>query len=161
MSTAAYLKIPGVKGECQVDGMEDTIELSSWSWSMSQPSSMQTGGGGGKSKVIVGDFMATKELDCSSPNLMQKCCKGDHYDKVEIWMTKQGGGDKPVIYLTVTLKEVMITAVDSSAGGEGDVLEQIGLAFAEFKYEYTQQDEKGGKMGASDAAWNVKTNKIP
>ena len=68
-------------------------------------------------------------------------------------------GDKPLEYLTITLTEVMITAVSTGgSGGEDRLTENITLNFAEFKTEYTPQKADGSGDAAIEAAWHIAEN---
>ena len=71
MSGAMFMEIDGIKGESQFKGHEGQIDIESWSWGLTQPTSTHTGGGGTSGKANVGDLSFVHKVDKSSPNLMQ------------------------------------------------------------------------------------------
>jgi type VI secretion system secreted protein Hcp len=123
MATDCFLKIDGpvVKGESQVKGHEDQIQVLAWSWGMSQTGTTHHGSGGGAGKVNVQDLSFTHYVDTSSPTLILACCKGTHYDKATLTMRKAGGD--PLPYLTIEFKDVIVTSVS----GGGTVFFPLGL----------------------------------
>src|SRR5688500_19195313 len=106
MAMDMFMKIGDLEGESadKVHGKE--IDVLAWSWGMSNSGSAHTGGGAGAGKVNVQDLSITKYIDKSSTNLVMACCKGTHYDEAKLVVRK--AGDKPLEYLIITLKEVMI-----------------------------------------------------
>jgi len=115
MAIDMYLKMGDLKGESQVKGFEDQIQVLAWSWGMSQSGTTHTGTGGGAGKVNVQDLSFTHYLDSSSPNLMKACATGQHFDDATLTMRKAGG--TPLDYLVIKLTEIIVTSV--STGGSG------------------------------------------
>ena len=66
MAVDAFLKMD-VKGESVVDGHEESIQILSWSWGMSQTGTTHRGTGGGAGKVDVQDLSFTHFVDSASP----------------------------------------------------------------------------------------------
>jgi type VI secretion system secreted protein Hcp len=148
MAVDAFLDLKGVEGESAVKGFENKIQILAWSWGVSQSGTTHIGTGGGAGKVNVQDISITKYLDKSSPTLLLACCKGTHYDEATITMRKAGGD--PLPYLTIKLKELIISSVSGGgSGGEDQQTENITLNFAEFEYSYQPQDNKGAKKGGA------------
>src|SRR5215204_802932 len=100
-----YMKIDGVDGEVQDETHPSSIQIESFSWGMTNPSTT-TGGGAGTGKVVLQDFHFVKLFDKSSPQLMTYCATGRHIPKVELFLRKSGG-DKPVEYIKVTLEDAI------------------------------------------------------
>jgi type VI secretion system secreted protein Hcp len=149
MATDCFMKIesPAVKGESQVKGFEDQIQVLAWSWGMSQTGTTHHGSGGGAGKVNVQDLSFTHYVDTSTPTLILACCKGTHYEKVTLTMRK-AGGDQPLPYLVLTLTDVIVTSVSGGgSGGEDQQTENVTLNFASFEVGYQPQDNKGAKKG--------------
>ncbi len=159
MSTDAFLKLGDLKGESIVDGHEEEIQVLSWNWGMSQAGTTHRGTGGGAGKVDVQDMTISKCADTASPNLAMACCNGKHFE--EATLTVRKAGEKPLDFLTITMKDVIITSVqEGGAMGAEEVDETVALNFAEFKYSYQPQDNKGAKAGGAveieyDIAKNV------
>ena len=158
MSTDAFLKLGDLKGESIVDGHEEEIQVLSWNWGMSQAGTTHKGTGGGAGKVDVQDMTISKTADTSSPNLAMACCNGKHFE--EATLTVRKAGESPLDFLTITMKDVIITSVqEGGAMGAEEVDETVALNFAEFKYSYQPQDNKGAKAGgAVEIEYNIAKN---
>ena len=150
MAIDTFLKIkgPDVVGESQVKGHEKDIQVLAWSWGLSQTGTTHHGSGGGAGKVNVQDLSFTHYVDSSTPTLVLACCKGTHYDEATLTMRKAGGD--PLPYLTITLKDIIVTSVSGGgSGGEDQQTENVTLNFASFTLSYQPQDNKGAKKGGA------------
>ena len=157
MAVDFFLKLGDIKGESTDHQYKDWIEVLAWSWGMSQSGTMHTGTGGGTGKVNVQDFSVTKFVDRSTPNIMQKCCTGKHYPEVTFIARK--AGDKPIDYVKLKMKEVIVTSANTGgSGGEERVTENVTLNFAHYEYEYTPQDATGAKGGAITQTFDIRRN---
>jgi type VI secretion system secreted protein Hcp len=115
------------------------------------------GTGGGAGKVNVQDLSFTKYVDLATPTLIQAACKGTHFKTVDLTVRK--AGDRPLEYIKIQLKEVIISSVSTGgSGGEDRLTEIVTLNFAEFKLIYTQQAKGGGKDASPEVSWNIPTN---
>lgn len=157
MAVDMFFKMDDVKGESQDDKHKDEIDVLSWSWGATQSGTTHLGGGGGAGKVSVNDISITKYVDKASPNLMLACCNGKHYKEAKLTVRK--AGEKPLEYIKVTLKEVLVSSVSTGGShGEDRLTETIGLNFAEFKMEYTPQKADGSGEAAIEAAYHIAKN---
>jgi type VI secretion system secreted protein Hcp len=157
MAVDMFLKLDDQKGESRDEKHKDETEVLAWSWGMSQSGSTHSGSGGGSGKVSVQDLSLTKYVDKSSPMLQLACCNGKHFK--EALLTVRKAGEKPLEYLKITMKEVIITSISTGgSGGEDRLTENVTLNFAEFKTEYTPQKPDGSGDAAVEAAYNIAQN---
>ncbi|HVK55743.1 MAG TPA: type VI secretion system tube protein Hcp [Burkholderiales bacterium] len=157
MAVDMFLKIDDIKGESRDSKHAGMIDILAWSWGMSQSGTTHGGGGGGAGKVSVQDISITKYVDKASPGLMLACCNGKHYK--EAVLTVRKAGEKPLEYLKITMKEIIVSAVSTGgSGGEDRLIENVTLNFAEFKTEYTPQKADGTGDAAIEVAWNIAEN---
>lgn len=157
MAVDMFLKLGDVKGESTDSKHKEEVDVLAWSWGMSQSGTTHVGGGGGAGKVAVQDISITKYVDKASANLILGCCNGKHYE--EAVLTVRKAGEKPLEYLKITMKEVIVANVSTGgSGGEDRLTENITLNFAEFKVEYTPQKKDGTGDAAITAAWNIAEN---
>lgn len=148
MAIDTFLKLGALKGESQVKGFEDQIQVLAWSWGMSQSGTTHHGTGGGAGKVNVQDLSFTHYVDSSSPPIILACCKGTHYEEATLVMRKAGGD--PLPYMTIKLKDIIVTSVSGGgSGGEDQQTENVTLNFAAFEVSYQPQDNKGAKKGGA------------
>lgn len=158
MAVDMFMKLGDIKGESVDSKHKEEIDVLAWSWGMSQSGTTHMGGGGGAGKVNVQDLSFTKYVDASSNALILACCTGTHYPEAKLTVRKAGG--EPLEYIKLTMKEVIISSLSTGgSGGEDRLTENVTINFAEFKFEYQEQDDKGKpKGGAKEAGWNIAEN---
>ena len=77
MAFDAFLKLEGIEGESTDRTHKGEIEISSFSWGVSNTGS-SGGSGGGAGKALLQDFHFTMPTSKASPNLMLACATGRH-----------------------------------------------------------------------------------
>ncbi len=157
MAVDMFIQVGALKGESRDSVHKDKTDVLAWSWGMSNSGTAHMGGGAGAGKVNVNDLSFTKYIDKTSPELMLACCNGKHFPDALLIVRK--AGEKPVEYLKIKMKEVLITSVSTGgSGGEDRLTENVSLNFAEVKVDYTPQDEKGAAGGAISMGWKIAEN---
>lgn len=151
---AAYIKFDGVDGESQDKDHRNWSPIHSFQLGMAR----ETGTTGTvRGEVKIDDILVTKELDKSSPKLMEACVTGETTGSVILSMTR--GGAEPRKYMTVELKNVVITSVQVSGRADDTVpTETISLNFEEIKVTYTPQGLDGSSGEPVIFSWNIVTN---
>ena len=158
MAVDMFLKLGDIKGESLAVGHTEEIEVLSWSWGCSQMGTTHTGTGGGTGTASVQDLTISKYVDKSSPTIVQSCCQGVHMPEAVLTLRK-AGGNEPVEYLKITLKEVLISSHSVGSGGGDQIAESVTLNFAQFNMEYQPQDNTGAKKGGVvTGKWNIPKN---
>ena len=161
MAFDTYLKIsgPDVEGESLAKGMENWIEVFSFSWGASNPTTVGTTSGGlSAGKASVSSFNIMKKQEKSSTNLFSRCCTGQHYDKAVVEMRKAtglDGGQKT--FMKYTFENVFVESIQwsGSTGGDDTPTESVSFAFAKVTMEYSKQDMKGDTKPAGTASYDV------
>lgn len=156
MAFDSYLKIEGIPGEATAEGHVGEIELYSWSFGASNPSTIGPGSEGfGAGRVTISSFNFMKKCDKASPVLFQRCCTGTHIDSAILTMRKAGGKQSP--FLIYTFTGVMVDSIQwsGSSGGDDTPTESVSFSFAEFKIKYQLQDAKGNVGRPVEGGWNV------
>lgn len=157
MAVDFFLDLEGIKGEAQDAKHKDTIDVLAWSWGAAQSGTTHAGSGSGSGKVAVQDISFTKYIDKSSSALLSHCCTGKHIPKAKLIVRK--AGDKPLEYINISMKDLIVTHVAMGGSGSEDRLtENVTLNFGEFKYEYSVQATDGSKGPTTDFAWNISKN---
>lgn len=158
MAVDMFLILDGIKGEAQDDKHKDSIDVLAWSWGEVNSGTTHVGGGGGAGKVSAQDLSVTKWVDKSSTALLGKCATGEHIKTGKLIVRKAGG--KPVEYIVIDLKEILVTSVQTGgSGGEDRLTENISLNFKEIEFHYTIQDDQGNAGATSDFGYNYAENK--
>jgi type VI secretion system secreted protein Hcp len=159
MAFDAFLKIEGIDGESTRKGFEKQIELISFSWGASNPTTIgSAGAGGGAGKASVSSFNCLKITDAASAPLFQACCAGKHFPKAKVTLRK-AGGDSPVDYLVYEFEKVYIESVQWSgaSGGDDRPTESVSLAFGKVTVTYTPQADQGATGSPVVASWDITT----
>ena len=157
MALDSCLKLGDVKGESQVKGFEEQIQVLAWSWGMQQTGTTHLGAGGGAGRVSVNDLSFTHYVDAATPRLIGACCTGKHYEAGTLVVRKAGGDPFP--YLTIKLNDLHITSVSlGSSAGEERQTENVTLNFASFELSYQPQDDKGAKGEAITVTYDIRRN---
>lgn len=159
MAVDMFLDIEGeINGESKDHAHKKTIDVLAWSWGLSSSGSMHMGGGGGSGKANYQDLSITKYVDVSSPVLMLYCADGNHFAKATLIVRK--AGKKPLEYLIVKMKDVIITSVSTGgSGGEDRLTENVSLNFASVEVGYREQKDDGGGEAAKEFKWDIRENK--
>jgi type VI secretion system secreted protein Hcp len=158
MAVDMFLEITGeIEGESQDAKHKKSIDVLAWSWGMSQSGSFHVGGGGGSGKANFQDISVTKWLDSSSAILMVYCANGDHFTDAKLTVRK--AGKKPLEYLIIEMKDVLVTSVSTGGSGGGDKLtENVSLNFRAVKVSYVPQKADGTGAAAKEFQWNIAEN---
>ncbi len=161
MAVDFFLKIDGIKGESTDEKNKEEIQVLSWSWGESNPTSQATGGGLSSGKVNMQDFNFTYNAGAASCDLMQYCAQGKHIPKVVLTCRKATGADAPQEpYYVFTFEDAMISSVQTGGSdGSDGIIEQCSIAFTKIKTAYSKQDEKGIMANAGNFGFDLKVNK--
>ena len=142
MAFNAYLQIDGIKGESTDKDHKDWISLISFSHSISQATSIPSGGGAA-GKVTHLEIVITKRVDIASPKLYEACATGKHFPNAVIDVSRSAVA-APVKYLVIRMQDVIISGVASSgASGNDFPVETVSLNYGSIQWVYTPQNPDG------------------
>jgi type VI secretion system secreted protein Hcp len=155
----AYLKVDGADGESKDEGHSGWIDVESWSWGATQPETSDTGGGLGAGRVALHPLHISAKVFKGANTLFLFCCNGKHIPKVTLEQTK--AGEKPQVYLKLTLEEVLVEGIQFSGAGSGNQVPDVTFSFkaSSNKIWYAPQDKSGSVSGGDEKGWNIKENK--
>ncbi|MCD8482283.1 MAG: type VI secretion system tube protein Hcp [Verrucomicrobia bacterium] len=160
MATDIFVKIKDCPGESTDDKHKDWIEVLSYQTGVKQPAagSRSTSGGPSSGRCDHSDFVITKQLDKASPKLALFCSNGKNIGDVEISLC-HASSDKHE-YMFYTLKDVIVTSVSTTGGGDGKPVETVSFNYGEIVWKYTEFDHKNNsKKGALETRWSTVANK--
>jgi type VI secretion system secreted protein Hcp len=162
MAFNAHLKItsPDLKGEATQKDYEGQIEIYSFSWGASNPTTVSSGQAGlSAGKVSISSFNVMKNADASSAALFAAACAGQHFGGALVTLLKATGtSGEQAPFWTYTFTDVMVESVQwsGSAGGSDVPTESVSFAFAKVAIEYFKQDDATGAMAsAGSASWDL------
>ena len=160
MAMDMFLKLEATEGESKDKDASKvgSIQVLAWSWGMSQSGTFHTGSGGGAGKANVQDISITKYIDKSSPKIMLACLTGKHFTGDSVLNIRKAG-DKPYVYLKITMTKLLISSVSTGgSGGEDQLTENISINFAKVKVEYFKQADDGTVSADGDYTFDVEGN---
>jgi type VI secretion system secreted protein Hcp len=146
MAGNSYLKADPIKGESAADGHTDWIDISGYSFGISQPMSAPGGLIGNQSAPDFHVFSVHKEIDKSSIDLYQFCAKGTEITKMELEVCQET--DKKTCYWKFEFEHVTVQSINFS-GGSGRPTENITFCYTLVKYTYVpiKDGKEGTKIG--------------
>jgi type VI secretion system secreted protein Hcp len=157
---AIFMNISSIKGDSDVDGHKEEIELLSFSHGVAQQvtadvsNTQRTSG-----RPNHQDMVVTKYVDKSSPTLNQNCCEGKNIGEVKVTITRNDEGTV-LDFLVYTMKDVVISSVSTGGGGGGKPVETVSLNYSAISWTVVVQKKEGGKEGEVVGKWNLATNKV-
>jgi type VI secretion system secreted protein Hcp len=156
MAFDTWLKLEGVTGDGTATGFIGHIEIFSFSWGSSNPSTISAAGTGiGAGKVSISSFNIMKKMDSTSPILFEKCCTGTHITKATVSMRKAGGSQE--LFHKLEFEPVMIDSIQwsGSTGGDDTPTESVSLAFGKVSMGYDKQLPTGKMQGMVTKIWDL------
>ena len=143
MAFDSFLKIDGVDGESTRKGFEKQMEILSFSWGASNPSTVGAGGGGGGGgKVSVSSFSIMK----SERQLRAHCCsrpaaRASTTPRPCVTLNK-AAGKAPIDFIKYEFERSLRGSASSGpdrAGGDDTPTESVSFSFGKVTITYTPQ----------------------
>ncbi|MEP7297407.1 MAG: type VI secretion system tube protein Hcp [Burkholderiales bacterium] len=156
MATSMFIKFDGIDGESTSKDHRGEIEVLSWGWGMSASSS-STGGGAGAGKATPREFRFVHRYDKASPELLRKAARGLHIASAVLTERRAGAGQRD--FLKITLKEVLVSSIESGDDGSGPT-EQVALSVGDITFSVAPQTVAGAFETPVAVDWNVRTGSI-
>jgi type VI secretion system secreted protein Hcp len=139
-----------IKGGCDVQDREFSIEFKGFHHNLSTPTDNLTGKPTGKR--IHSPLMVVKEFDYSSPYLYKAVATGQQLKSAEFKFYKINDAGQEVEYFNITLDGVRIVSVSPSMAAPGDT-NNNHLEAVELRYEKITWKHVDGNIIFADA-WN-------
>jgi len=137
-----FLQVDDIKGESKDAHHKDQIDALGFSWQLANTTPSH-GGGGGAGKAQFGDLIITKKVDAASIPLTIIAATGKHLKKVRLEICRSGMPNS--ILYTISLKDVLISAITQSGHGSDNMLtEVLSFNYNTIEWVYYTQDAKGG-----------------
>jgi type VI secretion system secreted protein Hcp len=141
-----FLQLDGIPGESVDAKHKDQINILSYTQSFKNTVSTATGGGAGK--VTCGDITVLKNIDKSSPHLIETVTSGKHIEKAVISFRNINTGKNAQDYYVVTLQDILITSIDQTDQPDpAKIVERVTINAATFEFKYHQQLTNGAFTG--------------
>ncbi|MDX2114720.1 MAG: type VI secretion system tube protein Hcp [Planctomycetota bacterium] len=154
-----YLKLNGIDGDSTAKGYEKQIELSTYSFSVSQASNAPhtSAGSHADNRATFSDFNFGKLLDVASPTLFQYCATGKVIPDATLTLCRPN--EKQTVYQVIKFKKLIVSSyAPGGSAGMGTPTESISLRFSEMTMQYTQIKDDGSEGAKPTGGWNLATN---
>jgi type VI secretion system secreted protein Hcp len=161
MAFDVFLKIGTIPGESTDSAHSEWIEISSYSFGVSQGSSgsRSDAGAAAGGRADFHEFSITKNVDKATPKLMLSCAKGEHIASITVELCR-ATGDKTK-YLEYKLSDVIVTSATTTGHSTADLpTESVNFNYGKVETTYFATDHKTGKSKGQVAAnWDLTANK--
>jgi len=154
MACDMFLKIDGITGETSADGMSGYMSILSFSFGVSNATTVGPGSGGltgGRSSLS--DFSVMKSTESASTDLFLHCASGKSYASAEVVIRKATGDGGQQTFLKYSFTNIMITSVQWSGGGD-EPTEALSFAFQAVTIEYSKQGDDGSMTPSGNCTWD-------
>jgi type VI secretion system secreted protein Hcp len=149
-----FLKIGDIKGESTDKAHKDWIDISSFSWGISNTGSVGAGGGGSAGKAIISPLSWTQELDSSVSPLYLGVASGAHYSKATLDV-QATGTKSPGTYFKMEFNDVMLTSLNISGAGDQPFVSG-SLVYSKLTMTYLPQKPDGSLGSPIIGGWDLK-----
>ncbi|SHH01151.1 Hcp family type VI secretion system effector [Marivita hallyeonensis] len=157
MAVDMFIKIGPLDGESKDHKKKGEIDVLAWSWGCSNSGTWHHGGGGGAGKANYQDLSITTYIENSTSALLQACGTGEHFDDATLTVRK--AGKKPLEYLVIKMKKILVTSVSfGGSGGEERLTQNVTLNFAEIEWTYKEQKDDGSGGPDKKFAFDIEAN---
>ncbi|MEO8186357.1 MAG: type VI secretion system tube protein Hcp [Burkholderiaceae bacterium] len=158
MSSKIFLKIGDIKGESTDDKHKEQIEVFSWSWGVTNATTLGPASGNAAGRPSFNDLNFMHRYDKAAPLLWRACAVGQHFAEATLVGTKQGKAAQD--YLVVKMSDVVVTSANASdSSGGGEAMESVGVKFAKVDVEYKPQKADGSFDVGVRFKYDIKNNK--
>lgn len=140
-----FIKIDSIEGE-STQNHPGEIEISSFSWGMTQYGD-PTGSGVSSGKASFSDLTVTKQVDKTSPKLVDKAALGELIKEVK-FTAKESGTVWTHSYV-ITLEDAMISSISVSGDSSGELMENVSFNYGKISIEYITQTPDGDQSAQS------------
>lgn len=157
---AIFLKLDNIKGESQVEGFEDQIEIMSFSHNVAMQVSNdvslaeRTSG-----RAYVGEMSFTKFVDLATPVLNECCCSGRLIRKAVLTLCRNDDG-KMRSLIVYNLSNVVISHLSVNCAVGGKPVETMSLNFTKIEWQIAAEKSEGAQQESRSSVWDLAMNQI-
>jgi type VI protein secretion system component Hcp len=148
-----YLFIKDARGDVGITAYKNWIDINSYGWRVTLPSSI--GGAGGADKPTFSEVAITKLSDVASVPLFRILTGHTVQNGVAIVIYDSA---KRIERLRITLDGAFVTALSTTQTDGEAGQEDLSVAFSKIQIRYTKVDSNGNAGPVIEAAWDLNTN---
>ena len=149
-AVSAFLQAEGLEGESTNDKFPKAIDVLSWSWGVSNLD--------GK-KPFFTSFSIQKNLDRTSPTLMEYAATGQVIPRAKLRVIKLGGDDSPE-FLRYCFAGLRVMSIEQSGSSGDSISESMSFSYEYIVQRYQQQNEDGSLTAPVFGGFDIVKNLI-
>lgn len=147
-----------IKGETQIKGYKDNIEILSFAHGVSQQiTNDQSNTKRTSGKPNHRDFTVTKYVDLSSCKLIDFCNQAKPIPKLKFTICQNSGGSVEKIF-EYEMTDALVSSISTGGGGGGKATESVTFNYTKMSWTYHVQKSDVAEAGSAAATWNLATN---
>lgn len=156
-----FMEIPNITGETSDQNHQGWIDVLEVEFGVHRniTSSTSTQGDRESSNAVISDLKLLKLMDRTTPQLFLLTCCGTGKD-IKIVMTKTGTGSGADVFLEYTLKNALLSRMDTQAMKYNNrrPVEEIHISFTSMSVKYIQYDEDNNMVAPLAVGFDTATN---
>jgi type VI secretion system secreted protein Hcp len=156
MATSIYLQANPLKGQVTDDAHVDWIEISRFSFGVSQPTSSPGGTLGNQARADFHVFSVSKPTCTASIDLFQYCAKGTEIAKMELDVCQ--ASDKKICYWKFEFEHVTVQSIGIDGGDSDRPMESVTFSYNLVKYTYTPIKDGAAGTAVGPKGWDLTKN---
>jgi len=158
MASDMFLKLGnGIKGETKDSKHKDELDIMSFSWGVSNPTS-NYGGGLSAGKANFGDFSFTFRMCNASPKLAVSCAIGEHIK--DAILTCRKSGKTPQEYLVFKFYDLLVSSYQTGySAGQDEAYDSCSMSYSKLEWTYKAQKADGSLEAGLDFKYDLKQSK--
>jgi type VI secretion system secreted protein Hcp len=154
-ANSMFVKIGDIRGESTDRDHRNWIDVSSFSWGVSNTGGAPGGGGGG-GRTLFSDLNWTQNVDASTVPVFIGAASGTVYDVVTFDVVRRG--ERSVLFFQMIFEDASLGALQiSGSSGAGDPFASVSLMSSKLTMNYWPQDAKGGRGDKISGSWDLRT----
>jgi type VI secretion system secreted protein Hcp len=158
MALNMFLTLDGINGGSVDPAHKGAIEITSWSWGLSELGATGGSSGAGAGKVAVQNIVITKVTDSTSPLLLQHCATGAIIASGTLATDKAGSPASGEDFLLIKMTDVVVKSVSMSSSKSDEApAENVTLAFTKVEFDARPQTASGGLGSPVVFRWDLAT----
>ncbi len=133
-----------LKGECELPGHENEIDVIAWHWGVTAPTAPGSTQATGRRVYDVLEI--DKHVDTSSTKLINALATNEELRSVTLTLRKAGTDDED--FFTITLEKARIVSSNLQSSPSGGLYETVAFAYLKIQIDYHPQ-QRTGQRGAA------------
>ena len=142
-----FVKYDGIDGEALAEGYEGYIDVTAWSWELSQSAD--------PTNPIVRPIQMSKTADSTTPKLHEFLINGVKAPQVTMKFVTTGVNELKD-YMVIDMTNVTVSSYSTSGPADNVPTESFSLNFDSYCVTFIKYDATGARLPGEPACWKLK-----